>query len=250
MFRYGHDRHGVFKDLPHLSKQKTKVILTSPPLQTTKSAKADKAKTKRKGKSSSGVHDQVHLRDPLRFIEFVHSSEQIAELVSGLRLSPPTTTNAEPPKAKANTKSTPGVNAPEPQDKSKYHYSQHTHHLPALKRFFDQYKRFGFTYDPKAHPSDEFDRLVSFMNWDPDDRDYEPYAKARRSFNVAISTEFTLLFGWDVDSFECWRRLCIALDVDPIPGDIIGCQEVRLCLITSPRPHNGQWLMRDFPIDA
>lgn len=127
--------------------------------------------------------------------------------------------------------------------------------VPAvLQAFFAHYPT--FTYDTTAHPSDEFDRLVTSSHWARPSKktlkklfklpaevpiessqyaQYASYWNALREFKEALVGQFHAFFGSDVGDYESWKRLCVACGYGEgeIPETVAGCKKVR-CLSFSP----------------
>lgn len=90
--------------------------------------------------------------------------------------------------------------------------------------FFEEYPDFG--YQPTAPIWTEFNRMCDEFEWDSDD--YE-MRKARRTFKSAMVQQFNDLYGTDVEDLTSWQKLCNVLNINPVPGDLKKCREVRVC---------------------
>lgn len=52
--------------------------------------------------------------------------------------------------------------------------------------------------------------------------------KAKSAFGTAMGKQFASFYGTSVHDIEAWKALCEALGVDPIPGTIAECRDVRV----------------------
>jgi len=63
--------------------------------------------------------------------------------------------------------------------------------------------------------------MCDFFNWDRDDDERK---QAHRNFKDAMVVRFNHLYGTDVSNIENWQKLCIAVNIVPLPMTIAGCK--------------------------
>ena len=66
--------------------------------------------------------------------------------------------------------------------------------------------------------------MCDFFGWEKDD---EEKGIAREDFKNAMVHQFNSLYGTDVNDIESWQKLCLALDIVPLPQGIEQCRKVR-----------------------
>jgi hypothetical protein len=69
----------------------------------------------------------------------------------------------------------------------------------------------------------EFYRMCDFFEWERDD--YEKKT-AHEEFKTAIVLTFNALYGTDVEDIDSWHKLCVALDINPLPKRLKNCRRV------------------------
>lgn len=55
----------------------------------------------------------------------------------------------------------------------------------------------------------------------------EEFKEARENFRGAVVLDFNDTFGEDENDLGAWQRLCIMLEVSPVPDNIDSCHAVR-----------------------
>lgn len=90
-----------------------------------------------------------------------------------------------------------------------------------IDAFFANYS--DFQYQRSAPIVEEFYRMCDFFGWEKDD---EERKTAHEDFKVAMVHDFNNLYGTDVNDIESWQKLCLALNITPLPQDIAGCRKV------------------------
>jgi hypothetical protein len=102
--------------------------------------------------------------------------------------------------------------------------SRTAHHLltDPLDEFFAQYDEFPYHRDEPS--SQQFYRMCDFFGWDGDDPERQD---AREDFKTALVHQFNSIYGKDVHDLEPWRRLCLTLEISPIPDNVKDAQKVR-----------------------
>jgi hypothetical protein len=78
----------------------------------------------------------------------------------------------------------------------------------------------------------EFYRMCDFFEWEKDD---EEKKSAHEEFKTAMVLTFNALYGTDVNNIESWHKLCVALDINPLPKGLEQCQRVRTPPCNAPR---------------
>ncbi|KDR71048.1 hypothetical protein GALMADRAFT_254207 [Galerina marginata CBS 339.88] len=91
-----------------------------------------------------------------------------------------------------------------------------------LSQFFSQHYP-SFIHKPNNVPTHEFSRLCWAMDLEPhtDER-----TEAYDDFTDALTQEFNLTFGTDVDSITSWQALCARIGISPIPETLEECRQV------------------------
>lgn len=84
-----------------------------------------------------------------------------------------------------------------------------------LDNFFAQHP--AFPYRRNAPSVQEFYRMCDYFNWDRDDFDRQ---NAHDEFKTALVHQFNSIYGTDVNDVESWRKLCLALDIVPLPNGL------------------------------
>ena len=67
--------------------------------------------------------------------------------------------------------------------------------------------------------------MCDFFGWDTHDDERE---LAHKEFKNAMVHQFNSLYGTNVNDIESWQKLCLALDIVPLPQGIKQCRKVRL----------------------
>jgi hypothetical protein len=91
-----------------------------------------------------------------------------------------------------------------------------------LADFFAQYT--NFDYKPAKSASAEFYRLNDSNGWG---KDSEEWKEAKRGFQDALTMQFNINYGTDVNDLTRWQALCAKLQMDPVPENLKDCREVR-----------------------
>lgn len=65
--------------------------------------------------------------------------------------------------------------------------------------------------------------MCDFLGWD---RYNDERKEAHQDFKTALVQQFNATYGTDASSIETWLGLCIALDVQPLPGSSKKAKEV------------------------
>jgi hypothetical protein len=68
--------------------------------------------------------------------------------------------------------------------------------------------------------------MCDFFAWDCDAPQRQ---QAHEDFKTALVHQFNSIYGIDVQDMEPWRRLCLALDISPLPDSVKDEQKVRSC---------------------
>lgn len=91
-----------------------------------------------------------------------------------------------------------------------------------IEDFFRSYAP-DFQHNLSVNPSSEFDRLCVEMEWNASSAEYR---YAIDNFGGALVSQFTQLFGDDVENLEGWQHLCWVLDCNAVPATIGQCRRV------------------------
>ncbi len=87
--------------------------------------------------------------------------------------------------------------------------------------FFARYPEFPYSEDkPMVR---EYYRMCDWFGWEKEDTDR---IEAHDDFKTAMVLKFNRLYGTDVNDIESWHKLCVALNITPLPGDIKECRRV------------------------
>ena len=93
--------------------------------------------------------------------------------------------------------------------------------LGPVESFFAQYPDFDYC---KERPIvQEFYRMCDFFEWEGDDNEKKV---AHEDFKTAMVLTFNTLYGTDVDDIDSWHKLCVALNISPLPKGLRECQRV------------------------
>lgn len=92
-----------------------------------------------------------------------------------------------------------------------------------MTNFFATY--IDFEYEPLSVPTDEFKRLQRMYCWDRNDPEG---TTAWADFRRALVKQFEFSYGAEVNDVESWRGLCVALDILPLPENVLEAQAVRM----------------------
>ncbi|KAH7377615.1 hypothetical protein BKA66DRAFT_422029 [Pyrenochaeta sp. MPI-SDFR-AT-0127] len=68
----------------------------------------------------------------------------------------------------------------------------------------------------------EFYRMCDFFNWERSD---ERKRAAHDDFKTAMVHTFNTLYGTDADDIDAWHKLCVALDISPLPVNLQECRK-------------------------
>ena len=90
-----------------------------------------------------------------------------------------------------------------------------------LDEFFTQYPEFPYQRDKPS--SQEFYRMCDFFDWDRGDPER---IQAHDDFKTALVHQFNGIYGTDVNNIASWRRLCLALEITPLPDNVKNAQKV------------------------
>lgn len=91
----------------------------------------------------------------------------------------------------------------------------------ALNAFFEEYRAQGFDYDPTAVPPLEYRRLARHLGIfrRPDDSD--PRSRPLwEAFGRAMTAEFGIKFGRNMNDLAAWQKLCRRIGIDPLPTSL------------------------------
>ncbi|KAJ7301049.1 hypothetical protein DFH08DRAFT_724713 [Mycena albidolilacea] len=88
-----------------------------------------------------------------------------------------------------------------------------------LSQFFSSYTK--YEYDPSGPASQQFQQLRCVYKWSARGRDADD---ARAGYSRAVGLTFSQAYGDDVESLECWQRLCRAVEFDLIPESLDACK--------------------------
>jgi hypothetical protein len=90
-----------------------------------------------------------------------------------------------------------------------------------LDDFFSQYPE--FSYQRNEPSSQEFYKLCGFFEWGRDDPEQK---QAHEDFKTALVRQFNSIYGTDLNDMESWRKLCLALEISPLPNDVVEARKV------------------------
>ncbi|KJA22723.1 hypothetical protein HYPSUDRAFT_138949 [Hypholoma sublateritium FD-334 SS-4] len=94
------------------------------------------------------------------------------------------------------------------------------HRKSPLATFFGRYD--GFRYNRSESASSQFYRLCDFKKW-------PKYASQRMNahadFKQALTNQFNLNYGTNVDDLGSWQSLCMHIGIKPIPDDLEECKK-------------------------
>jgi hypothetical protein len=100
--------------------------------------------------------------------------------------------------------------------------------LDFIESFFAQYPAFDYC---KEYPIvEEFYRMCDSFGWEKDD---EEKKAAQFGFKTAMVLAFNALYGTDVNDIGAWHKLCVALDITPLPSGLKDCRNVSCHLVNS-----------------
>jgi hypothetical protein len=91
-------------------------------------------------------------------------------------------------------------------------------------KFFSEYP--DFIYKPSQAPMDEYFRMCDQFGWDRLDRCHVEQVIAQADFKTAMVLQFNVRYGTDVSSLDSWHRLCIVLNITPLPDTVAECRVV------------------------
>ncbi|KAI0263443.1 hypothetical protein BC834DRAFT_313574 [Gloeopeniophorella convolvens] len=90
----------------------------------------------------------------------------------------------------------------------------------AIDRFFAQYPEFPF--NPARSPTFQLRDLCNRKRWERKDSECET---ARHAFRAAMKEDFNDIYGLDEHDINNWHRLCLVLDIEPLPQTLAECRE-------------------------
>jgi hypothetical protein len=67
--------------------------------------------------------------------------------------------------------------------------------------------------------------MCDFFAWDRED---EERNEARQAFKDALVVRFNRLYGTNTSDIGNWHKLCIAVNIDPLPTTIEACKKVHI----------------------
>jgi hypothetical protein len=67
--------------------------------------------------------------------------------------------------------------------------------------------------------------MCDFFGWDKKDKERR---EAHQAVKDAMLMRFNALYGTDVFNINNWHKLCVAVDIDPLPQSIKACKAVSL----------------------
>ena len=97
-----------------------------------------------------------------------------------------------------------------------------TNSVDHIAKFFMSYPT--FSYDSTAAFMDNFFDLCDQMRWD---RHSSRRRAALRSLEDAMVKTFNNMYGTMVDDLFAWRRICLAIGIEPVPDNLNDCRGVR-----------------------
>jgi hypothetical protein len=65
--------------------------------------------------------------------------------------------------------------------------------------------------------------MCGYFGWNKGD---DAKDDALREFKTAMVFKFNNIYGTDTEDIECWHRLCVAVDINPLPTTIVDCKKV------------------------
>lgn len=68
--------------------------------------------------------------------------------------------------------------------------------------------------------------MCDFFYWDKKDKKRK---EAHQAFKDAMALQFNDLYGSDVSDIKNWHKLCVAVNIDPLPTTITACKAVSVC---------------------
>ena len=73
--------------------------------------------------------------------------------------------------------------------------------------------------------------MCDYFGWEKGDDERD---EALGEFKTAMVLKFNEVYGTDIEDIECWHRLCVAVDISPLPTTIAGCKTVGIARYRSP----------------
>lgn len=105
--------------------------------------------------------------------------------------------------------------------------------LNFIESFFAQYPAFDYCKeDPIV---EEFCQMCDYFGWD---REGGEKKAAQFVFKTAMILTFNALYGTDINDIRAWHKLCVALDIVPLPNGLKACRNVS-CLLVDSSGHRG-----------
>jgi len=89
--------------------------------------------------------------------------------------------------------------------------------------FFTNYP--GFHYEDDQGVVEEFYRMYDYFGWGKDDGERRA---AHRAFKESMVLRFNDLYGTDTSKLDNWHKLCLAVNIEPLPQSVKECK--RVCL--------------------
>jgi len=86
--------------------------------------------------------------------------------------------------------------------------------------FFAGYPEFDYKEDRGI--IEEFYRMCDYFGWNRDDDERD---EAHKAFKEAMVLQFNELYGTEVSKLENWHKLCVAVNIDPLPRTVKECKE-------------------------
>ncbi|KAF8682374.1 Fusaric acid resistance protein-like [Rhizoctonia solani] len=90
-----------------------------------------------------------------------------------------------------------------------------------IHQFFSQYSSRSFSYNPSQPVMSEFHRMVG-SKWFPTGSQ----AQVKREMEDALTKDFNVMYGTDVDDLKAWKGLCRVLEFENIPDDLEECRRL------------------------
>lgn len=98
--------------------------------------------------------------------------------------------------------------------------------LDFIGSFFAQY--LDFDYCKEDSIVEEFYRMYDSFGWEKVD---EEKKAAQSGFKTAMVLTFNALYGTNINDIEAWHKLCVALDITPLPNGLKACRSVSYYLV-------------------
>ena len=95
----------------------------------------------------------------------------------------------------------------------------------SLDVFFAQIQYHPFRYNRNSPSYEEFFRMCDFFEWRDNSLEKRD---ARDAFKEALVLQFNSIYGTDENDPESWRKLCLALNVSPLPQGLEAMRDVSI----------------------